>query len=467
MGNLPMRKILLFIFSALLCLLCCSGCGQEATPDGIAIECGGEVITALDIVNGSEQSGLRAVISPSDYEGEIRWSSDDSGIVKVSAADGAECTLTAKKTGSAKVTAECGGVSTTIRVHVLKNQQNLAERDTALTVGGVAYSSEVVTLYYADQYYSVLDRYGENTIFYGLDPSLGIESLAEQYCESAADGTWRGLFLGAAEQSIQQTQALCDYAAENGIKLSEEDYDSIKIQVDALDRNAEDLGIDTAEAFLAEYYGEGITLEMYREFLERTILANKAYDVYAESLSYTEEEIAEHYSELEYEAGENDYPVTSMRHILIMAEADENGEYSDAAIAAAHEKAVQIYTEWAAREKSESSFAELANAYSEDSGSNTNGGLYENIYQGQMVDGINEWLFSSARTAGDTAVIDNDGSYVGTHVVYFIGYGEQYSSILSREDLVTNDITAWMTDLTEDYPIEHGADYASVAGYKS
>ena len=33
----------------------------------------------------------------------------------------------------------------------------------------------------------------------------------------------------------------------------------------------------------------------------------------------------------------------------------------------------------------EDSFAELANQYSDDAGSNTNGGLYEDVYKNQMV----------------------------------------------------------------------------------
>ena len=77
---------------------------------------------------------------------------------------------------------------------------------------------------------------------------------------------------------------------------------------------------------------------MYREYLEKMALADKAYNEYMDSLSYTDDEIAAHYAELGYEDGENDYPVTAMRHILFMADADENGEYTDDAIAA-----VEIY----------------------------------------------------------------------------------------------------------------------------
>ena len=139
-----------------------------------------------------------------------------------------------------------------------------------------------------------------------------------------------------------------------------------------------------------------------------------------------------------------------------------NGEYTDDAIAAAHEKAEQLYEEWSAGEKTEDSFAALAEEYSEDSGSNKNGGLYENIYNGQMVDGINAWLFDQDRAIGDTAVIDNNGSYVGTHIVYFVGWGDLYCNVLSLEDLQYEDISEWFETLTADYIIEQGADYTSI-----
>lgn len=459
-----MKKTLLICLSTMLCILLFAGCSAK-TPDRVTITYNGEEITSIDVLNGEELTGLSAVISPSDYEGEITWSSDDAGVVKIGAVNDTECTLIAKKTGSAKVTAECGGVSASIRVHVQKNQDNLSTRDTALTIHGVAYSSEQVTVCFADQYYTFAEEYGDSASYYGLDTSAGIKSLTEQYCYYSSDGTWYGYFLDAAVETMQQAQALCDYAAENGIVLTEEDTAEIEQRVTDLSKKAEETGCDTIEEYLAEYYGSGISAEMFRKYLENTALADKAYNTYVDSLSYSEDEITAHYAELGYEDGENEYPVTAMRHVLIMAEVDEDGEYSETAIAAAHETAVQIYEEWAAGGKTEDSFAALAEEYTDDSGSVKNGGLYENIYDGQMVEGINEWLFAQKRTPGDTAVIDNNGSYVGTHIVYFVGYGDLYCNVLALEDLKNEDISEWFAALTTDYIAEQGMDYASIGKY--
>ena len=65
--------------------------------------------------------------------------------------------------------------------------------------------------------------------------------------------------------------------------------------------------------------------------------------------------------------------------------------------AEAEQKAQDILDEWKAGAATEDSFAELANEYSEDPGSNTTGGLYEQVYQGQMVTEFNDWCFDPAR----------------------------------------------------------------------
>ena len=82
-----------------------------------------------------------------------------------------------------------------------------------------------------------------------------------------------------------------------------------------------------------------------------------------------------------------------------------------------------------------------------------------------LVEGINEWLFDTSRAIGDTAVIDNNGSYVGTHIVYFVGYGDLYCNVLSLDDLKYADESEWFENLTADYTAEQGADYASIGKY--
>ena len=146
---------------------------------------------------------------------------------------------------------------------------------------------------------------------------------------------------------------------------------------------------------------------------------------------------------------DNHYNTANVRHILINATADEDGSYSDEALAAAKARAEEILAEWKSGDATEESFAALAEQYSEDAGSNTNGGLYENVIQGQMVKEINDFLFAAGRKSGDTAVVyGTNGNYAGYHVVYYVGEGEQYSDMIAESALQSEAMTSWMDSIT-------------------
>ena len=110
------------------------------------------------------------------------------------------------------------------------------------------------------------------------------------------------------------------------------------------------------------------------------------------------------------EHSDNSQDTVSVRHILIMAEADENGVYTDEAKAAAKAKAEEILAAFQAGEQSEAEFAVLASLYSEDSGSSGAGGLYTGIEPGQMVPEFDEFCFAD-HNYGDTGIVygDNGG----------------------------------------------------------
>jgi len=153
----------------------------------------------------------------------------------------------------------------------------------------------------------------------------------------------------------------------------------------------------------------------------------------------------------------NDYPTVNVRHILIKAvDADGDGTYSDAEKQTAYDAVKAIEDEWLAAGGTEEGFAALANEKSEDTGSNTNGGLYENIAKGQMVQEFNDFCFADHK-AGDTGIVYGESSsYAGYHVMYFVGEGEQYSDYLAKNSLLTSDMNAWLEELTSAYETSVG-----------
>ena len=153
---------------------------------------------------------------------------------------------------------------------------------------------------------------------------------------------------------------------------------------------------------------------------------------------------------------DNHYKTASVRHILVKAEAAEDGTYSDEAKAKAKARAEEILAEYQAGDKTEESFAALAEKYSEDTGSNTNGGLYENIAKGQMVQEFNDFCFAP-HTKGDTAIVYGEsGSYAGYHVMYYVGEGELYSNTIAEHDLRSADAETWLKELTDSYTTGEG-----------
>lgn len=111
----------------------------------------------------------------------------------------------------------------------------------------------------------------------------------------------------------------------------------------------------------------------------------------------------------------------NVRHILISPVDTTDSSASaktatDEQWAEAYSKAQDILNEYNSGEKTAESFAELAKANSAD-GSASNGGLYENVYPGQMVTPFNTWCFDN-RSVGDTAIVKTEYGY---HVMYFDG----------------------------------------------
>lgn len=148
---------------------------------------------------------------------------------------------------------------------------------------------------------------------------------------------------------------------------------------------------------------------------------------------------------------DNNYKMAQVRHILVKAIASEDGSYTDEAKAKAKQRAEELLAQWQAGDKTEESFAAMAEQYSEDAGSNTNGGLYDEVYKGMMVEEFDAFCFEGHK-AGDTAIVYGDnGSYAGYHIMYYVGEGELYSDFVARNDLANTDFSQWLNDLTAPY----------------
>lgn len=108
-------------------------------------------------------------------------------------------------------------------------------------------------------------------------------------------------------------------------------------------------------------------------------------------------------------AARDDAPTRNVRHLLLTDET--YGENAESA-------AQTIYDQWEATGFDVDTFAAMVYQFSEDPGSQTTGGLYEHVSQGDMVPEFDAWLFDPTRKEGDTGIVHTDYGY---HIMYYAG----------------------------------------------
>ncbi|MBQ6165562.1 MAG: peptidylprolyl isomerase [Clostridia bacterium] len=133
-------------------------------------------------------------------------------------------------------------------------------------------------------------------------------------------------------------------------------------------------------------------------------------------------------------AGRNEDRLPSVRHLLVTYEEDYNPEDGATAPAEsdyrskeeARKLAEQYLAEFNKSDKTEASFAALADEHSDDTASTTagggEGGLYADVEKGQFVQQFEEWAYDESRKAGDTGIIETQFGY---HVMYFVGLADE------------------------------------------
>ena len=452
------------------------------------------------------------------------------------------------------------------------NSGSREKKTVALTLGDTTLSNAELSYYFIDTVNNFYSQNGTYAALYGLDTT---KALDQQVFDADAGTTWADYFLSSAEQSARAIHAVANEAAANGYELSESEQSQLDSLESTLSLYASVYGYSKPEAYLKAMYGNGATLESYKEYYRVNLLASGYQTQYRDSLTYTDEQVeakdaedsavynsysynqyylsASRYlddaasnadkaaaaeadakslvgdeidsvealdaaiaaldvnadttasssamddtrytsmnsvvaqwvsdagrqegdktyiantststdnagNEVETISGyyvvyyrscsDNSTPLVNVRHILAGFEGGttENGTttYSDEEKAAAKEKADQWLQTWEDGDATEESFAALATENSTDTGSKDNGGLYENVYPGQMVSAFNNWCFDENRKPGDTGIVETSYGY---HVMYFVGQSDEtYREYLIKNDLTSEDYSNWYNGLVD------------------
>jgi len=349
--------------------------------------------------------------------------------------------------------------------YTVTDEEVLANRDTVVaTIGDHTLTNGQLQVFYWMQVQSFLSsEYGSYMMYYGvLDYTKPLDT---QLCVMEEAGTWQQYFLKEALTFWQNYTALADKAKTAGMELPESDLEFLNSIEENLAASAASYGMASAEELLKYNIGTGAGMEEYLDFQELLMQGNLYYEAESEKMEPTQEELEAFFAEHETEYTESgitaDSKYVDVRHILFVPEggtADETGAttYSEeewAACLAKAEEALKTYTE---TKQTEDDFATLANALSQDPGSNTNGGLYEDVYEGQMVAEFEDWCFDETRTAGDTGIVKTSYGY---HVMYFVSSRPVWEDY-ARQDFVAEKTNELLTALLEEYPME--VDYSAI-----
>ena len=452
------------------------------------------------------------------------------------------------------------------------NNSGVRQRGTvAMTIGNHEISNAELNYYFIDAVNNFYQNYGSYAALFGLDVSKPLDK------QEVSEGqTWADDFLATATENITAIYAITDEAKAKGYALTEEEIAQIDSDFAMMEFYAlYNYGYADLETYLKAMYGNGATVESYREYYEMSALAQSYENFFTDSLTYTDDELraaeADNYSlyssynynsyyqavsayytseateeeialaqkvaeeevkklaEGEYasvadfdaaiaamdvnsvtlasssayentiyssisssykdwvsdssrqegdvtyvpatstdaegnesvigyyvvyfiSANTNEYALANVRHILVAPEGgsyDSNTgmtTYSDEEMAAAKLAAEELYAQWQAGEATEDSFAALANEKSAD-GDGTTGGLYEEVYPGQMVTNFNDWCFEEGRKTGDTGIVESEYGY---HIIYYVSDSDMnYRDYLITNDLISADVNDWFEGLVD------------------
>lgn len=382
----------------------------------------------------------------------------------------------------------CKGTYSASNLDVLSNAHNVVA-----TIGETQLTNVQLQIYY---WMAVNTYRAEN---HDIAPNWDV-NLDEQLCELTSTNTsWQQYFLQSAldtwhrhqaavllsettvfepeeaysidekkhKENISEETAYLDvlYGYNSAYSIDPQHQAHLDQLQDMLEHQAEAAGYQSLSDLVLELAGMGTTPEYLYNYAE---LANKGY-MFFSTLSYYGEagksDVTAYYeanTQRYEEAGitaDGSKSVT-IRHILIAPKngtvnADGTVTYTDAAWKTAQSTANSLLTKYK-KYNTEVYFGELAYQNSDDLATYKSGGIYNNLYDGQLTGDLNTWCFDSERQPGDVAVVKSDAGY---HVVYFQSATERWYAE-AEKDLKNQMLCDILTDALETYPMD--VDYTSI-----
>ena len=336
----------------------------------------------------------------------------------------------------------------------VSDEEAVAAGDTVVaTIGEHQLTNDKLQVYYWMEVQNFLNNYGAYAAYFGMDYTQPLDMQLEE------EGlTWQQYFLDTALNSWQQVQSMSLMAQEAGMPMSDENVAYLEGLDAYLEEVAAQNGITVAE-LMSGNFGPGADAEDYRYFQELYLSGVPYYQEKLTELVPTQEILEAYFAEHEAEYAESgvtkDSKFVDVRHILVQVKGGTTAEdgtttYSDEEWKTCEDAARAILDEWLAGDRTEESFAALAGEKTEDPGSQANGGLYQQVYEGQMVPEFNDWCFDAGRQYGDYDLVRTSYGY---HVMFFVKSEPQWV-YYAESDWLNEQSAKLLEDVVAKYPME-------------
>lgn len=316
------------------------------------------------------------------------------------------------------------GISQYIRTSGVNENKTIA-----LTVGDTQLNNTELNYFFMDSVNNFYSQNGNYAAIFGLDVT---KPLNQQVMDPETGDTWADYFVNTAKTNATSVYALYGAAVKEGFTMPEAQQNSVDSTISTLELYSTIYGYKDANQYLKAIYGSGASLESYRSYLEKTMLASAYQTAYADSLTFTDADLraaeADNYNK--YSSYAYNYYNLPVSKFLEGGTTDENGNttYSDEEKAAAQQKAEAAAKSLTGEEITTAKALDAAIAALSINADNDT--AMSTRYDDQSYTGINstiaQWLSDSSRKEGDITYLansttDSDGKETinGYYVVRF------------------------------------------------
>lgn len=294
------------------------------------------------------------------------------------------------------------------------------KRSTAVTIDGESFSPAIVQYYYNHAMSQTMSnaQWGMDT---GFDSTV---SPKDQIQDEETGTTWYDYFLNQAIDSLTKVTMLKHTAQEEGYTLPAEGQAYVDMYIEEMNQSVRTSNYSNLTSYLRANYGSYMTEKDYRDILTAELTASYYQQDHQDNLTYTDEALESYYQENKNSLDTFTYTAFTIQASIETTTTDADGNTVDltdeekqvafdTAKAQAQATAQEIQNKLAAGSDAQA----LADEYSEQLYSST---IHSSVMGSTLSSSsYANWIYDSARQAGDITLAENDlsSSYVYNYYV--------------------------------------------------